>query len=344
MNKSLIQWSSEEFSDLPWRSNRTLYRTLVSEIMLQQTTVSTVLNHFERFVSEYPSPKHVALASEEQLTISWKGLGYYRRARNLKKACEYFCKNFNGEIPLDYNLLIDAPGIGEYTANALLAIGADKKALALDANLERVLSRLYGFKMQKGPKLLKHLKSKFEKGEIAKEIDELGARKLNESLMDLGRNWCKANKAACDICPLFSGCMAAKSGSPLEIPQRPPKSGAKSFNLTLLRLICFKDDLVYVYKKRENEWLSGQYEIPTFVLSSEDQTLTQYPPIKFFEHDLLPEYKTLITKYKITNKVMIVNEVEMRQLNIDVSQFELRRPDSKSNLSTATLKALKIFT
>ena len=114
------------------------------------------------------------------------------------------------------------------------------------------------------------------------------------------------------------------------------------FNPPFIDVTYHREEVVY--KKRENEWLSGQYEIPTFVLSSEDQTLTQYPPIKFFEHDLLPEYKTLITKYKITNKVMIVNEVEMRQLNIDVSQFELRRPDSKSNLSTATLKALKIFT
>ncbi len=88
MFKKLITWSHSEFSYLPWRKNRTLYTTLVSEIMLQQTTVGTVLNHFERFLKEYPSVQALASASEEQLLISWKGLGYYRRARNLKKACD----------------------------------------------------------------------------------------------------------------------------------------------------------------------------------------------------------------------------------------------------------------
>src|SRR5690554_2933939 len=106
MFEKLVSWSNEEFSWLPWRKSRTLYRTLVSEIMLQQTTVSTVLNHFERFMEEFPDPFAVARASDEELTISWKGLGYYRRARNLKKACEYFCATNKGEIPLDYKALI----------------------------------------------------------------------------------------------------------------------------------------------------------------------------------------------------------------------------------------------
>src|SRR5690606_12735230 len=102
------------------RKERTLYTTLVSEIMLQQTTVGTVLNHFERFLEEYPTIFDLASASENDLTISWKGLGYYRRARNLKRACEFIVNEYDGKIPLDYHKLITIPGIGDYTASALL--------------------------------------------------------------------------------------------------------------------------------------------------------------------------------------------------------------------------------
>lgn len=344
MNKSLIDWSHQEFSNLPWRKNRTLFRTLVSEIMLQQTTVSTVLNHFERFIQEYPSVEHIAKATNEQLTVSWKGLGYYRRARNLKKACEYFHENFNGEIPLNFDLLIEAPGIGEYTANALLSIGANQKALALDANLERVLSRIHGIKEQKGPKLLKLLKKKFDEGEIAPDIEKFGPRKFNEALMDLGRNWCKANKASCDLCPLSHDCSAASSGRPLDIPIRPAKkSGDISFNLVLLRLLFFKDGHIYVYRKKESEWLAGQYEVPTFTLQCEDSNFSQYPFLDFSDHHFLPEYKTLITKYRITNKVLVVNDQDLKQLNVDPSLYQLKQVDANSNLSTATMKAIQLL-
>ncbi len=344
MNKDLIQWSLSEFSHLPWRANRTLYGTLVSEIMLQQTTVSTVLNHYERFLEEYPDTFSVANATEEQLTISWKGLGYYRRARNLKKACEYFCEHFNGDIPLDFEQLIKAPGIGDYTANALLAIGADKKALALDANLERVLARHYGIAIAKGPKLLKELRSRFESGEIASEINTLGARHFNEALMDLGRNWCKARKATCQLCPISKNCKAAISNNPLDYPQQIIKK-TQSFNLTLLRIIVKVGDKFLVYKKSNKQWLAGQYELPSFVLSCDDNKLKQYPQLieqSWDGHHLLPEYKTLITKYKITNKVLVANSADLKALGIDVGAFELKSLENL-NLSTASSKALKFF-
>ena len=316
----------------------------MSEIMLQQTTVGTVLNHYERFLKEYPDPFAVAGASDEQLTISWKGLGYYRRARNLKKACAYFCEIHEGKIPLDYEALIKAPGVGGYTANAILAIGADIPALALDANLERVLARLYAIETQKGPKLLKEIASLFSRGEIAKEMSETGARVFNEALMDLGRNYCKANKAACELCPLSANCAAFKRGAPLSYPVKPEAKGAKNFELTLLRVIAQKDGKVLAYKKNSGEWLAGQYEIPTFILESEDSSLKQYPKIDLGEHDFLPEFKTAITKYKIRNKIVYANESDLKKMNLDPSKYEWKSlGDKNSNLSTATLKALKLL-
>ncbi len=162
--KKLISWSREKHADLPWRKKRSLYFTLVSEIMLQQTTVSTVKNHFANFIEKFPDLETLALSSEEEMLRAWKGLGYYRRAKNLRKAALDVLEFFEGQIPLTLEELKSIKGIGDYMANALLAIGEDQPALALDANLERVLSRLYGIKTPKGPLLHKKLQELFLKG------------------------------------------------------------------------------------------------------------------------------------------------------------------------------------
>ena len=176
MNLELIEWSQREFSDLPWRTKRSLYHTLVSEIMLQQTTVSTVLNHFERFIQKFPTLHQLSQISEDDIIVEWKGLGYYRRARNLLKIAKMIDSKFQGEIPTNYDTLITIDGIGPYTANALIAMGTNQPALALDANLERVLSRYYGIKEYKGQKLQMELQKQFEFGKIASEINQFGAR------------------------------------------------------------------------------------------------------------------------------------------------------------------------
>lgn len=329
----LIKWSQEHFSNLPWRKSHSLYRTLVSEIMLQQTTVSTVLNHFERFLQEYPTVNALAQASEEQLLISWKGLGYYRRARNLKKACETICREFKGEIPLHYETLIKIPGIGDYTANALIGIGADLPALAIDANLERVLARLFGLKEKKGPKLIKKIK---EENLLRDELKVHGGRAINEALMDLGRNFCQARKTNCDLCPLKTRCYALKHQAVAELPFQENIQKEKH-TLTLLRVLLKKGEDYLVYKKKENEWLSGQYEIPTFILQTSDTYLKQYPTLEG-NFSFLPEFKSAITKYSISNKVLWVNENEFRQLGLKISDYEWGR----KNLSTSSMKAIHL--
>lgn len=336
MNQKLIDWSHQEFSHLPWRNNRSLYTTLVSEIMLQQTTVSTVLNHFDRFIKEYPNVQALAFATEEELLISWKGLGYYRRARNLKKACETIVEKYHGEIPLDFNELIKIPGIGDYTANALLSIGANLKAIALDANLERVLARVYGIDEFKGPKLLKKIQAEFMNGHIASEIEYLGARNLNEALMDLGRVFCQARQTNCHFCPLNLNCVAYKTNQVLQIP-KVLEVKKESFELRLLRILVKKDDKFLVYKKKDNEWLHGQFEVPTFILETNDEKLKQYPKMTG-DFSMLPEFKTAITKYKITNCVLWADVSDLKKMNIDISQYEW----GNKNLSTASMKAIKL--
>lgn len=337
--KALITWSQSEFPHLPWRQNRSLYRTLVSEIMLQQTTVGTVKNHYDRFLKRFPTLESLASASEDELIVAWKGLGYYRRARNLKKIAEAIARDHAGHFPKQADELMNIPGIGPYTSNALVAIGMDRPALAVDANLERVIARLFGLKTEKGLKLQKEIQKLFMEGKLLKA--KVSYRALNEALMDLGRTYCQARKATCELCPLKKDCVAFSEGAPLNYPAT---SGlvvkkAVEHELHLLRVFVIKKDKVLAYQKAKSEWLSGQYEVPTFILSTTDKTLKQYPHIKI-NHKPAFSYKTGITKYKIQNSVLILSEKEFKTLKFPVKAEWRSMMAEDSNFSTATLKAL----
>lgn len=341
--KALLTWSKNEFSHLPWRENRSLYRTLVSEIMLQQTTVGTVKNHYERFLKRFPTLESLADASEDELIIAWKGLGYYRRARSLKKIAEAIAKDHAGEFPHDLNALMEISGIGPYTANAIVGIGMDKRALAVDANLERVIARLYGIKAEKGPKLQKEISQLFIDKKIFNE--RISFRELNESLMDLGRTYCQARKASCELCPLKKNCKAFELAKPLDFPlvkaETKAKAKADEHEIHLLRIIVLKKDKMLVYKKAKTEWLSGQFEMPTFILSTTDKNLKQYPRLTGLPSDKISfSFVTGITKYKIKNSVLISSEKEFKTFKFS-SPVEWRSVTAEdSNLSTSTLKAM----
>lgn len=339
--KGLLSWSSGEFSGLPWRNNRSLYRTLVSEIMLQQTTVGTVKNHYDRFLKRFPTLESLASATEEELLVAWKGLGYYRRAKNLKKIAEAIANDHGGEFPHDREALMEIPGIGPYTASALVGIGMDKRALAVDANLERVIARLFHLKTEKGLKLQKEIQQLFVDKKIFNE--KVSFRKLNEALMDLGRTYCQARKASCELCPLKSDCVTFKTGKPLLIPNMgtAPKK-AQEHEIQLLRVYVMKGEKLLVYQKEEGEWLSGQFEVPTFILKSTDKKLQQYPAMDF-KGEFKASFKTGITKYKIENKVLHLDEKAFKKMKFERKVYwkEVRSEDS--NFTTATMKGLKYF-
>lgn len=341
--KPLLTWSQSEFKKLPWREDRSLYRTLVSEIMLQQTTVGTVKNHFERFLKTYPTLESLASSSEENLLIAWKGLGYYRRARSLKKIAEALARDHQGNFPQDKDALQEISGIGPYTANALLSIGMDLPALALDANLERVISRLYNIKMLKGPKLQKEIDRLFTQKEIFKDR-KISFRALNEALMDLGRTFCQARKVSCELCPLKNDCLSFKSGEPLKLPliQELKGKSAEKHELKVLRVYVIKNKKLMVYKKEASEWLSGQNEVPTFILTSTDKNLSQYPrDIKNHKKYQTKSFKTGITKYAIENFIHECSDLEFKQFNFSKKVLWVDPESPLANLSTATLKGLK---
>lgn len=322
-----------------------MYKTLVSEIMLQQTTVATVLNHFDKFLKKYPTIEILAKASEEDVCIAWKGLGYYRRAKNLRNiAIQIMDKHF-GEIPPSQEELLKLKGIGIYTANAIVAIGADERGLAVDANLERVLARFYGYKTIKGLKLQRHLLDDFEKNKIMKEVMILGARNINEGLMDLGRVLCQARKVNCLLCPLKKKCKACLEGNPLLYPIENKIEKKATLSLKLLRVVVKEKSKYLFYQKEANEWLSGQWELPTFVIDSEDEKFSQYPRLTIKrKYNPKNQFKTGITKYSIENYFMELSLDEFKMLTKNVSkQYVFKTPGESMNLSTASIKCLKLI-
>ena len=341
--QALIHWSDEHYSNLPWRKERTLYKTLVSEIMLQQTTVGTVLNHFERFLKTYPTIKDLARASEEEVCISWKGLGYYRRAKNLRNLAVQIVNDHKGVIPTDFKTLMQLKGIGPYTANALMAIGADECALAVDANLERVLARFYGYKENKGPVLQKKISSEFTSKKILTDMNKCGARKTNEALMDLGRVICQARKASCSICPIKKDCVAFKTGKPESFATTIAKKSSVEHTLVLLRIVVKEKNKFLFYQKAQDQWLSGQWELPTFIIETSDKNLKQYPSIKWNKNiDKALKIKTGITKYSIENYIVEMSMEEFNKLNFPKNiDYVFKVTNDKLNLSTASIKALK---
>ncbi|MDA8793020.1 hypothetical protein N9N67_07230 [Bacteriovoracaceae bacterium] len=308
--KQLLKWSKQNYSSLPWRKKRTLYSTLVSEIMLQQTTVGTVLNHFDRFLQQYPTLESLAQATEEEIVISWKGLGYYRRARNLLKAAKEINQEHKNRFPIERDNLMRIHGVGEYTASALISIGRNRPELAIDANIIRVLSRFFYLKNLKRSEAVKKLRSAFlESSEGINFLSNIGARDFNESLMDLGREICKANLVRCEQCCLKKQCLSFQKQDFL-IEQVKENKISKFFILDLLRVVHFnpQKNKILAKQKNDKEWLSGQFELPTFIVESEDKKLQQYKnlsAIKLKQIKNLFKLKSGITKYKISNQVAL---------------------------------------
>ncbi|MGB0455241.1 MAG: hypothetical protein ACPGJV_16150 [Bacteriovoracaceae bacterium] len=311
--------------------------------MLQQTTVKTVLGHYEVFLKKFPKLSDLAKATETDIRIAWKGLGYYRRARNLHRAVQEVQGVYSGKFPNDFLTLKSIPGIGDYTASAILGIGRNQSHLAIDANVLRVLERLFDLRLE-GSLLKKHktLQELFASGKIvSKNFSEF--QKFNEALMDLGRTYCKARIVRCESCPMMKKCKAFKNKKVESYLVAQKKKVNKSYLLKLLRVLYIKNQKIALIQKNEKEWLSGQYELPTFSLESEDLNLKQYPEIKAADKktDELFTLKSAITKYKIENQVASFKG-SFKALKALEPRIELI-PLENQEMSSLTEKILKEF-
>ncbi|MCE9582975.1 MAG: A/G-specific adenine glycosylase [Planctomycetes bacterium] len=204
----LAAWFVANARDLPWRFERSPYRTLVSELMLQQTTVKTVVPRFERFVARFRGVASLAASTEQDVVEEWAGLGYYSRARNLHRAARIMVERHGGEVPRTAEELRALPGIGAYTAGAILSIAHGVRAACVDGNVRRVISRLDG--RDYGARELE--------ARAAELVPESGPGVWNEGLMELGATVCLPRDPACLLCPLGKVCRARAEGTVGQLP------------------------------------------------------------------------------------------------------------------------------
>ncbi len=219
--------------DLPWQRNPTPYRVWVSEIMLQQTQVGTVLGYFERFMARFPSLPSLAVAPIDDVLHLWTGLGYYARARNLHRAAQLIATEHNGEFPPTVDALAALPGIGRSTAGAILALSRDMPAPILDGNVKRVLARFHAIAGNKNDAgVLKTLWAY-----AASYTPPVRNAAYTQAMMDLGATICTRTQPHCDACPLAMDCVARAQGNPQAYPSRKPtkKIPVRTTTMLLLR-------------------------------------------------------------------------------------------------------------
>ena len=232
ITKNILNWYDLNKRSLPWRKNVTLqkrhYYTLVSEFMLQQTQVATVIPYFNRFIKKIPNFKSLAKINNQKLIKIWEGLGYYSRARNLKKTAQKIVNNFNGKLPNNFEDLLSLPGVGNYTASAILSIVFNKPYIPLDGNVKRVLKRYLFLKNEKDIKKEKLIKKKSVFGTSSRSSD------YAQALMELGALICKPINPLCNKCPISKKCISLKKRD-FNIVKNNKKNNEKYFILKVFK-------------------------------------------------------------------------------------------------------------
>lgn len=251
----LLSWYRENKRNLPWRENKDPYRIWISEIMLQQTRVEAVKPYYFKFMEHFPSVHALAKAPEEELLKCWEGLGYYSRARNIKKAAEIVEENHGGEIPASYEEILKLPGIGSYTAGAIASIAFEIPVPAVDGNVLRVLSRVTG----SYDDILKQSTKKKMETLVSGVLKSGSAGDFNQALIETGATVCIPNgDPLCDSCPFFTVCAARIKGLTGEIPVKTQKKKRKIEEKTVL-LLEYKDKIA-IRKRKEDGLLASLYE------------------------------------------------------------------------------------
>jgi A/G-specific adenine glycosylase len=261
VRRRLLRWYKREKRDLPWRQTSDPYRIWVSEIMLQQTRVEAVIPYYRNFLRQFPAVGALAKAPEERLLRAWSGLGYYARARNMHQAAKVMVSAHDGEFPRGLQPSLALPGVGPYTAAAILSIAYNMPLAALDGNVARVLSRLY--------KLAVDIRDGRGKTQLSKRASELLDLRhpgdFNQAMMELGATVCLPAKPRCSVCPLRRDCLAHASS---EVANYPPlRARAKDVPLKLIAAIVQDPAGRILLEKRapDANWMPGFWEIPTWV-------------------------------------------------------------------------------
>ncbi len=257
-NGAVLAWYDQHGrKDLPWQQGITPYRVWVSEIMLQQTQVSTVLGYFDRFMEALPSVQALAAAAEDEVLHLWTGLGYYTRARNLHKAAKLVVEKHGGEFPRSVEQLAELPGIGRSTAGAIASLSMGLRAPILDGNVKRVLAR---YRAQQGypgePKVAAQLWQLAEQLTPHERVNH-----YTQAMMDLGATLCTRSKPSCLLCPVRAGCRAHLLGRETNFPEPKPRKALPQ-KRTLMPLLANAEGAILLYRRPSSGLWGGLWSLP----------------------------------------------------------------------------------
>ncbi len=253
----LLKWFDEEKREMPWRETRNPYKIWVSEIMLQQTQIITVIPYFERFIEAFPTVQDLAAAPEEKVLKCWEGLGYYSRARNLHRAAKQIVAEFDGRMPQDWDDLLSLPGIGSYTAGAVLSIAFGQVLPAVDGNVLRVLSRMFLIS-----KPINVAKTKKEMEALAGCLIPIArAGDFNQALMELGALICTPKSPQCFRCPLQKCCCANQEQCQASLPVKEKKAPKRELKMVFGVIYNEKGD-VLIEQRPSKGLLANLWQFP----------------------------------------------------------------------------------
>ena len=255
LSNILLNWYDKSKRILPFRGEKDPYKIWISEIMLQQTKVESMIPYYNKWISKYPTVNSVASSNEEDLLKEWQGLGYYSRCRNLFKACKIIVEDYNYEVPNNWENLISLPGIGDYTASAILSIAYNKKYSVVDGNVKRVMSRLFCFKnfTTRNKKIIK------SKLDFCIPSDRPGD--FNQAIMELGAVVCTPSNPKCHTCPVNDFCKAYAIGRADAYPMQKRKIIKTIPNMALM---IWDKNKFLIRKRSTGSFLNGMWEIPNF--------------------------------------------------------------------------------
>ena len=253
ISQNLIQWYDRTVYDFPWRKTKDVYKIWISEIMLQQTQVTTVVSYYNRWIKSFPSVEILANTNIHDVLKAWEGLGYYQRAHNIYSAAQTIMCDYKGSFPKDYDSLLKLSGIGDYTASAIMSIAYDKPYPAIDSNLKRVVLRLAG---------INDIKNIVAESKIFVKslMSNYNASKINQSLMDLGREICLPKNPLCSLCPVEKFCHAKNKDEIIKYSII-SKSVKKPIYDVAVGMIWNKNKIL-ISKRKDKGLLGGLWELP----------------------------------------------------------------------------------
>lgn len=278
ISTAILDWYDEHGrKSLPWQQNRTAYKVWLSEVMLQQTQVATVIPYFEAFISRFPNVTALAKADIDEVLHLWTGLGYYARARNLYKCAQAVVEEYQGEFPEDQQLLEALPGIGRSTAAAIVAQSYDKRAAILDGNVKRLLARLHC--VPGWPGQSNTLKTLWELAEHYTPPDRCQA--YTQAVMDMGAMVCTRRNPKCDLCPIEQWCAARSTASQHDFPNSKPKKTNPVRQQTLYLLQNSQQHYLLLQRPPTGIW-GGLWSLPE--QEELENLLSEIPQCEHYQH------------------------------------------------------------